>query len=110
MTKREIEVIEHVNAIVEYCKSHGSCGEHCIFHSSDRFHEDICTFDMTPPCDWEPPEIKTYKEDFMEKFPNAKFEADSICRNCVYPNAGKHPNCNLCGSCEECWNEVCMEK
>lgn len=109
MTKKDIETIEHVKAVMDYCNEHENC-KGCVFHSDCAHYEDVCVFDVNSPCDWEVPKIKTYKEDFLEKFPNADFEAENICRNCVYPNAGKYPDCNTYGCCEKCWDEVCMEK
>lgn len=50
---------------------------------------------------------KTYKEDFLEKFPNAKFKDDGnpcTCRNNAY--GGEY----CCGmSCTDCWNEVMLD-
>lgn len=48
---------------------------------------------------------KTYKQDFLEKFPNAERRMDgspSVCRNKVYNCGG----CFLNKSCVSCWNEV----
>lgn len=109
MTKKDIEAIEHVEAIREYCYKCNDCRS-CVFltgNISGNFIEDTCMFeDDRIPEDWELPIVQTYKQDFLEKFPNAKFDATCICRNNVYPNAGKHPNCNAVGTCEKCWDEA----
>lgn len=47
--------------------------------------------------------VKTYKMDFLEKFPNAPLEADGnpeACRALIY---GAYPCSDR--SCAECWNE-----
>lgn len=112
MDKRDIEAIESVKDVVKYCNSRGGCSD-CIFHAAyDGYHnETVCIFEEITPEDWQIPKIKTYKADFLEKFPNANFEATCICRNCIYPNAGNHPSCTGGqSSCEKCWNEVYIEK
>ena len=49
--------------------------------------------------------IKTYKDDFLEKFPNAVI-AENICRYHVYKTGG----CDgFTGDCELCWNEPMEE-
>lgn len=48
---------------------------------------------------------KTYKDDFLEKFPNAVI-AENICRYHVYKTGG----CDgFTGDCELCWNEPIEE-
>lgn len=47
---------------------------------------------------------KTYKDDFLEKFPNATVGSDNhagACRKWIY---GKEEVCR--GFCTDCWNEV----
>lgn len=108
MTKEDIEAIKYVKAIREYCHECNDCRS-CVFRTgniSGNFIEDTCMFeDDRIPEDWELPIVKTYRQDFLEKFPNANFNADCICRIYVYPDSGKHPNCNN-GECEQCWNEA----
>ena len=49
--------------------------------------------------------VKTYKDDFLEKFPNAVI-AGNICRYHVYKTGG----CDgFTGDCELCWNEPIEE-
>ena len=52
--------------------------------------------------------MKTYKEDFLEKFPEAHFDPEYICRLHIYPHSGTHPSCND-RNCELCWNKVFSE-
>lgn len=112
MTKKDIEAIEHAKAIREYCHECNDCRS-CVFRTgniSGNLIEDTCMFeDDSIPEDWELPIAKTYKQDFLEKFPSANFNADCICRIYVYPDSGKHPNCNN-GKCEQCWNEAYIER
>ena len=54
------------------------------------------------PEDWELPIVRTYKQDFLEKFPRANFETSNLCRKMIY---GEEHDC--CGvTCQECWNEA----
>lgn len=52
---------------------------------------------------------KTYKQDFLEKYPNAPLKEDNIPKFCLC-NVGYLPIENQpcmigeCGSCLECWN------
>lgn len=112
MKKKDIEAIEHAKAIREYCHECNDCHS-CVFRTgniSGNFIEDTCMFeDDSIPEDWELPIAKTYRQDFLEKFPNANFNADCICRIYVYPDSGKHPNCNN-GKCKQCWNEAYIER
>ena len=47
--------------------------------------------------------LKTYMQDFYEKFPNAYKENDrpTVCRTHIY---GEEPNCFKI-DCKECWNQ-----
>ena len=99
MTREDIKVIKYAKAISEYC---GKCGNNCpLFDGGCLLLDDNCRF----PSDWNIPKVKTYKQDFLDKFPDADFNADCICRKYVYPNSGEHPNCNN-DKCEQCWNET----
>ena len=68
---------------------------------------------------------KTYKEDFLEKFPNAKLKevmddkVPIVCRNEVYKNCSYYKTKNksplehtliFTGDCIECWNESIEEE
>ena len=48
---------------------------------------------------------KTYKEDFLEKFPNAELDVNGNPRVCRISCYG-YCNCSAIGSCAACWNEV----
>ncbi len=58
--------------------------------------------------DWNIPTVKTYKQDFLSKFPNAKFGNSEICRRFIYGE-----EVGYCGmTCEQSdirltKNEVC---
>lgn len=101
MTKRDIAVIESAKDIRKYCDEHRHCRD-CIFYSTDS----LCRFNLCNPNMWELPKLKTYKQDFLEKFPNANFETSNICRKMVY---GEEHDCRG-KTCQECWDEVFMEK
>lgn len=105
MTKKDIEAIEHAKAIREYCHECNDCHS-CVFlagNISGNFIEDMCMFeDNRVPENWELPIVKTYKQDFLEKFPGAKFGSSEICRRFIYGE-----DLDYCGmTCEECWNET----
>ena len=65
--------------------------------------EDTCMFeDDSIPEDWELPIVRTYKQDFLEKFPRANFEISNLCRKMIY---GEEHDCRRM-TCEQCWNEA----
>lgn len=47
---------------------------------------------------------KTYKEDFLEKFPNAPISRTGCPHGCVYHAYGNRGVCRA--TCSDCWNEV----
>ena len=100
MDKRDIAVIESAKNIREYCGEHRHCAG-CVFCIDGT----SCILNNPFVDAWELPKLKTYKQDFLDKFPDADFNADCICRKYVYPNSGEHPNCNN-DKCEQCWNEA----
>lgn len=61
--------------------------------------------------------VKTYAQDFFEKFPNAVYKQGrnnkypAKCRNYFYANCkgGVRDESNCDGGCEYCWNEECEE-
>ena len=60
-------------------------------------------------CEAHPP--KTYKQDFLEKFPNTILDSDNsppTCKNRIYGICNACTNMEL--SCSECWNEPMEEK
>lgn len=56
---------------------------------------------------------KTYKQDFLEKFPEAQRNRDGVplvCKKRIYD--GMHPtfeDCDYTGTCKNCWNEPMEE-
>lgn len=54
--------------------------------------------------------LKTYKDDFFEKFPNARKREDGIpdiCYKKIYGIKYRYGECD--NGCAECWNEVMPE-
>lgn len=85
----------------EYCKKN-SCKtcELCEGYNMCRY----------APNDWNIPTPKTYKEDFLEKFPNAVInDCDTLaaCRALIYDGAVYCTNREL--NCDKCWNEIMEE-
>ena len=69
-----------------------------------------CTFRVDSPDDWNISKPKTYKEDFLEKFPNAVInDCDTLaaCRALIYDGAVYCTNREL--NCDKCWNEIMEE-
>lgn len=96
---KETTVREILDYARSYCKELPDCDE------QDR----LCfNCKLAPICgsfvdEWTFP--KTYKEDFLEKFPNARTTKDNIpivCRENVY--GGILVVC--CNNCLECWNQL----
>ena len=84
----------------EYCKEN-SCDtcELCEGY-------DMCRYNGFSPDDWNVPKLKTYKDDFLEKFPNAKNECGIpiACKRTVYGGEACYVS-----QCSECWNEIMEE-
>ena len=53
--------------------------------------------------------VKTYAQDFFEKFPKAQSGLDGtplVCREEIYGRARpKFEDCDYTGTCKNCWNE-----
>lgn len=67
-----------------------------MYQHTDEYNEILLKW-----CDDHP--IKTYKDDFFEKFPNAYRNAEgrpTACRQHIYDC-----NCDMYDSCDECWNQ-----
>lgn len=107
MNVKDAEAIKHATAIKEYCCGRINC-QGCVFGETDGSCDLGNDLGKNLPVDWELPTMKTYKEDFLEKFPEAHFEPEYICRLHIYPHSGTHPSCND-GNCELCWNKVFSE-
>lgn len=97
MTKKDIRVIESAKDIRKYCREHENCTG-CALRAGNG----SCILKNSLAEDWNIPTVKTYKEDFLEKFPNANFETSNICRKMVY---GEEHDCSGV-TCQECWNEA----
>lgn len=88
--------------IQEECKKNDACKE-CGFH---RENGNGCLFGNAYPGEWDIQKPKTYKEDFLEKFPNAIIDAHGapkVCRDFIYG----YRYCINC--CVVCWNEFMQE-
>lgn len=83
----------------EFCKDMT-----CI--NCNLYNGHYCTFRVDSPDDWELPKFKTYKEDFLEKFPNTFMWAGTptFCREVIY--SGRISCDSDSSSCRECWNEI----
>lgn len=101
MTKRDIAVVESAKDVSKYCCEHENCAR-CVFCVDGN----SCIFNNPFVDAWRLPELKTYKQDFLEKFPNANFKTSNICRKMIY---GEEHDCRGM-TCQECWDEVYMEK
>lgn len=82
----------------EYCRDNKNCDTCCL--KDDDY---VCRFAGNSPNVWNITKPKTYKEDFLEKFPNAGLP----CRVLVY--FGTNGDCTHNFNCEECWNETMKE-
>lgn len=107
MTKEDIEAIEHAKIISEYCGNKARCDNNCpLFCGGCLLLDDNCRF----PSDWSIPNFKTYKQEFLEKFPKANVE--TICRADVFGNI---ENCQEVHDdttkaiCAACWDEMHIE-
>lgn len=101
MTKRDIAVIKSAKDIRKYCSEHENCAG-CALRADDN----SCILEKCLAEDWKLPRLKTYKQDFLSKFPNANFETSNICRKMIY---GEEHDCRG-KTCQECWDEAYMEK
>ncbi len=102
-----MEAVEFLEELTRMCDIEGCNGTRCIaFISKEKIIEKVKEVEQWAK---EHPR-KTYKQDFLEKFPNAKNSIDagilsSYCRNTLYGIEGR---C-LGHSCGECWNEEMEE-
>lgn len=104
MNVKDAEAIKHATAVKEYCCECINC-QGCVFGERDG----SCYLEKSLPVDWELPTMKTYKEDFLEKFPSVKFDAYSVCCKYIYPNCKGVRDCDEDGACEVCWNKAYIE-
>ena len=89
--------------------------EHCRNNDCDTCclneRECYCRFIQHSPDAWNIKKPKTYKEDFLEKFPNAaKNEYGTLCscRALIYDGSLFCNNRGL--NCEKCWNQIMEEE
>lgn len=52
--------------------------------------------------------VKTYLDDFLEKYPNALRDRDGTPKSCVNNLYNITPNC-VCPVCDECWKQPLIE-
>lgn len=97
MTERDISVIKSAKDIKKYCGEREECGC-CVLWSDDG----ACILKKSLAVNWALPTVKTYKQDFLSKFPNIDFKTSNLCRKAIYGE--KHDCCGM--TCEECWNEA----
>lgn len=105
MDKKDLEAIKHALAIKDYCGDHVHCHE-CVFGTE---RNGSCDLAKNLAADWELPMVKTYKEDFLEKFPAVTFDAESVCRRYLYPDSDGHQDCDEDLACEFCWDKTYVE-
>lgn len=97
------------------CEADAANKEQCpMFGVCDRPLTEICVEDAIKAIEilqkWsdEHP-VKTYAQDFFEKFPKAQSNSDGtpfVCRKRIY--SGTHStleDCDYTGACYRCWNE-----
>lgn len=101
MKKEDIKAIEYAKALMKHCEKHENC-KGCVLRAGNG----SCILENCLAEDWKLPRLKTYKQDFLSKFPNANFETNNICRKMIY---GEEHDCRG-KTCQECWDEVYMEK
>lgn len=88
------------------CKSHGASCKGCPFDEIDA-----CAAHSLPDNadeivdDWvKKHPVKTYAQDFFEKFPNARKNDSGIPNACVKHVYGSL-DMKCCNSCGDCWNQ-----
>lgn len=105
---------ELVMTMRRVCKSHDMCDSceymgNCILDPirlSEKQYE--ATLDNVIKITEKINHVKTYADDFFEKFPNAEKASDgkpTTCRRKVYGH--KYPDCDIGSNsiCFKCWNE-----
>lgn len=105
-----------IHDLYRMCNSITACKD-CVLHNYNiecSFLEHLSEKDIAEisekVSEWcEKNPRKTYKEDFLSKFPNAKINSDGVpisCRNALYFNT---TNCNGETNCKDCWNKPMEE-
>jgi len=101
----DAELIAAAEMLKVNCEKHnneqlGSC--HCIFAKNPKLY---CLLHDAYPCGWSFPHLKTRKELFLEKFPDAEITKDGLPVSCA-KYLGLVSYCEQLdnGCCEACWN------
>lgn len=96
------------------CKGCERCSECPIGKVKGKYYCDYWEFDHPTEAiaiveKWsEEHPLKTYKDDFLEKYPNARIGDTGVPVSCVRSVFGSNTACEL-SSCKECWNQPMME-
>lgn len=100
----------------EHCEKTGPCSE-CKFDIKDINKFWKCIFRNISPSEYELYTPKTYKEDFLEKFPNAVLSTyehrPQACVGPLYGEKHRPPDCEKFMkqySCVDCWNRIMPEE
>ena len=92
----------------EQCPLHGFCRQSLTV----RAEEIITAVENLQKWSDEHP-VKTYAQDFFEKFPDAQSGLDGtplVCREEIYGRARpEFEDCGYTGTCKNCWNEPMEE-
>lgn len=98
------ELRNAVSTIKEYCDNM-KCRRHekCLFYR-DRNYLGGCMLAHAPTY-WQEKQLKTRKEVFLEKFPNAKRNSCGQLATCAQNVFGVVVDCCTSKGCEECWDE-----
>lgn len=98
------ELRNAVSTIKEYCDNM-KCRRHekCLF-CRDRNYLGGCMLAHAPTY-WSHKTLKTRREVYLEKFPNALLDSDGNPRTCARNVFGCVVVCNTSKSCGECWDE-----
>lgn len=99
----------NIKDLKRMCKSFNSCCSCPLFDPHKKCPSGLPDYIDEIVDEWvkEHP-VKTYAQDFFEKFPNApKLETDNpmVCVKHVYGNV----DMRCCSSCGECWNQEMKE-
>ena len=105
-----MNAIDYLKELNRMCNSNLECPECPLFYVNNGRGLACSNFDKKRPEEaveivekWskEHP-VKTIKDDFLEKYPNAKLREEGIPESCA-KNLGYKTDCRY-GYCVECWN------
>lgn len=98
------ELRNAVSTIKEYCDNRKCIrGEACLF-CNNQASPPYCILN-THPLYWQSRKVKTRREVYLEKFPNALLGSDGNLNTCAQNVFGCVVACNTSKSCGECWDE-----